>query len=209
MAIATRARISTSAFANEMTPNRRLLLLASLAVLIGAVSFAAFEPIVAVISCVLGWAMLAIAAIDAEQFIIPDVLSLPAIPLGLLVTRGMSGDPSLAGEAVLTNLGAAAFGALALLGIREFYRRWRGREGLGLGDVKLAAAAGAWTGFEGLGHILLLSCVLAFAYVLVINARNLRAIQGSTALPFGVFLGPSIWLVWCANVLMLGSAGGF
>ena len=209
MAIATHGRISTSASANAMTDHRRLLLPLSLGALIAAASFAAFEPIVAVISCVLGWSMLAIAAIDAEHFIIPDVLSLPAIPLGLLVTRGMRGDPSFAGEAVLMNLGAAAFGAFALLGIREFYRRWRGREGLGLGDVKLAAAAGAWTGFEGLGHVLLLSCVLAFAYVLLINARDLRAIQGSTALPFGVFLGPSIWLVWYANALMLDGTGGF
>jgi leader peptidase (prepilin peptidase)/N-methyltransferase len=192
-----------------MASHRRLLLFACLAALIAAASFAVFEPIVALISCVLGWWMLAIAAIDAEQFIIPDILSLPAIPVGLLITLGMSGDPSFGGEDVLMHIGAAGLGAIALLGIREFYRRWRGREGLGLGDIKLAAAAGAWTGYQGLGHVLLLSCVLAFAYVLLLNARNLRAIQGSTALPFGVFLGPSIWLVWCANALMLDGGGVF
>jgi len=26
------------------------------------------------------------------------------------------------------------------------YRRWRGRDGLGLGDIKLAAVAGSWLG---------------------------------------------------------------
>lgn len=184
-----------------MTPRQKFTLLAALVVLIATVSVAVFSPYVALVSCLLGWSMLAIAAIDAEHFIIPDILSLPAIPAGLLIAHGFGSGSTFGGEAVLTNLGAAALGASALYGVRELYRRWRRREGLGFGDVKLAGAAGAWTGYEGLGHVLLLSCGLAFLYVLLTNARNLRAIEGSTAIPFGVFLGPSIWLVWYASVI--------
>lgn len=191
-----------------MTSRQRFALIACLAALVGAASFAVFTPVVALVSCVLGWSMLAIAVTDAEHFLIPDVLSLPAIPLGLLAARSLASEPSFGSEAALMHLGAAVLGAASLFGIREFYRRWRGREGLGLGDVKLAAAAGAWTGYQGLGHVLLLSCVLAFAYVLLTHVRNLRAIEGSTALPFGVFLGPSIWLVWCVGALAADSAGG-
>ncbi|WP_052699342.1 A24 family peptidase [Hyphomicrobium sp. 99] len=191
-----------------MTSRQKFALIAALVALIGAVSFAVFSPDVALVSCLLGWSMLAIAATDAEHFIIPDILSLPAIPAGLLIAHGFGNGSSFGGEAVLMHLGAAVFGAAALYGIRELYRRWRGREGIGFGDVKLAGAAGAWTGYEGLGHVLLLSCGMAFLYVFLANVRNIRAIEGTTAIPFGVFLGPSIWLVWCAGVMAPGASTG-
>ena len=37
--------------------------------------------------------------------------------------------------------------AVPLLLLMIGYRRWRGRDGLGLGDIKLAGVAGAWLGF--------------------------------------------------------------
>lgn len=184
-------------------PNRQnLVLVAAPAVLIAASSFAVFAPPIAVVSCLLGWSMLAIAVNDARDFIIPDTLSLPAIPVGLLVSRVIGSGASPGSDALLAHVAAAALGAGALYGVREAYRWWRGREGLGLGDVKLAAAAGAWTGIQGLGHVLLLACALAFAFVLLVNARDMRTVRGSTAIPLGVFLAPSIWIVWCANSLM-------
>lgn len=186
----------------EMTSRQRLTLVALPAALIAAVSFAVFAPAVALVSCLLGWSMLAVAVIDAQHFIIPDTLSLPAIPIGLLVARIIGSGASPGSDALLAHVAAAALGAGALYGVREAYRWWRGREGLGLGDVKLAAAAGAWTGIQGLGHVLLLACALAFAFVLLVNARDMRTVRGSTAIPLGVFLAPSIWIVWCANSLM-------
>jgi leader peptidase (prepilin peptidase)/N-methyltransferase len=162
-----------------------------------ATSLLLFEPAVALVACLLGWTMLAIGVSDARQFIVPDVLSLPAIPAGLVATR-LLGDSETASSAVLEHTVAAALGAAALYAIRQIYYYWRQRDGLGLGDVKLAAAAGAWTGLEGLSHVLLLACALAIGYVVLIHVRNLGAIKGSAAVPFGVFLGPAIWLVWCA-----------
>ena len=61
-----------------------IALLAALAVVIAAVSFLVLAPLPALVSCFLGWTMLAIAVIDARHFIVPDVLSLPAIPAGLI-----------------------------------------------------------------------------------------------------------------------------
>jgi leader peptidase (prepilin peptidase)/N-methyltransferase len=63
-----------------------------------------------------------------------------------------------------------------------------------LGDVKLAAVAGGWTGIDGLGPSLLLACVLALTFVLMY--QRTREVTPATALPFGAFLAPSIWLVW-------------
>jgi leader peptidase (prepilin peptidase)/N-methyltransferase len=173
-----------------------------LAAAIAVTSFLIFDWPIAVLSCLLGWTMLAIAVVDAHRFIVPDILSLPAIPAGLVVTwlldDGYTG-PSL----TLEHLGAAVLGGALLYAIKELYFRWRDREGLGLGDVKLAAVAGAWTGLAGLGHVLLLASLLAIGYVLMLNARDLRSLSATTAIAFGVFLAPAIWFVWCASTLGL------
>ncbi len=187
-----------------MTTLRAPAVLALIAGAVAAISLMLFEPRLAVVSCLLGWTMLAIAATDAERFIIPDVLSLPSIPAGLIVTRVLA-DSDATHATVLEHASAAVAGAAAIYAIKRLYLFWRNREGLGLGDVKLAAVAGAWTGLEGLSHVLLVACVLAIAYVVITNLRNLRTIEGTTAVPFGLFLAPSIWLIWCVNTLAVQS----
>jgi leader peptidase (prepilin peptidase)/N-methyltransferase len=180
-------------------------LLAALAGVIAAVSFVVLPPLPAAVSTLLGWTMLAIAAIDAQRFIIPDVLSLPAIPAGLLASP-LIDEGRAASSVVLEHVGAAIVGAVVLYAIRELYYVLRRREGLGLGDVKLAGVAGAWSGFVGLAHTLLLACVLAIVAVLLMHVRDGRALRGSTAIAFGVFLAPSIWLVWCLAALGIDPA---
>jgi leader peptidase (prepilin peptidase)/N-methyltransferase len=139
-----------------------------------------------------------IAIIDAEDFIIPDVLSLPAIPAGLIAARLLD-DPNSEYNVVFEHFLAAIAGFALLYAVKQTYHWWRKREGLGLGDVKLASAAGAWTGLEGLSHVLLLACFVAMSYVAFVNLRNPRSIDATTAFPFGVFLGPAIWIVWCTT----------
>lgn len=162
------------------------------------------DPLDALVSTALATVMFAIAFIDAEQFIIPDVLSLPAIPLGLAYAWATD---EAAPASLLEHLAAMVVGGLALYLIREAYFRYRAREGLGLGDVKLAMAAGAWTGLSGLGPVLLLASVFALCWVAVLNARNLAALKGATPIAFGVFLAPAIWLVWFAGKQGLVGAG--
>lgn len=133
----------------------------------------------------LALALFAISAIDLRRQRIPDVLSLPLLVLGLL-WGAWAGDRSWAAHAV----GAVAgFGTLAIFG--EFYFRWRGREGLGLGDAKLFGAAGAWLGWSALPMVLLIAslCGLLFA-LLTDQARSDRK------LPFGPPLALGFWLTW-------------
>jgi leader peptidase (prepilin peptidase)/N-methyltransferase len=174
--------------------------MAALAALIAAISFGVLAPLPALVSSLLGWVMLAVAVADARAFIVPDVLSLPAIPAGLLAAPLLDGalTPS---ALVLEHVAAAVLGAAALYAIRQLYFVLRGREGLGLGDVKLAGVAGAWTGLAGFGHVLLLACVLAIGAVLLVHVRERRAVTGWARVAFGVFLAPSIWLVWCLSAL--------
>lgn len=151
---------------------------------------------IALSGAVLAAAMLAVALVDRRSFLIPDWLSLPAIPLGI-IAGGSLIDPLADTLVPPDHLVGAAVGALSLYLLAVAYRRLRGHEGLGLGDVKLAAAAGAWVGIEHLSHVLLVACAGALiALLLKLLKDGSRDLAGTTALPFGTFLAPAIWIVW-------------
>jgi Type IV leader peptidase family len=90
--------------------------------------------------------MAAIAAIDARHFIIPDQLNAAALILALVHAGVEHNEIDLGGMA--RALMRAATLSLLFLGLRITYRRLRNRDGLGLGDVKLAGVAGAWLGWQ-------------------------------------------------------------
>jgi leader peptidase (prepilin peptidase)/N-methyltransferase len=84
---------------------------------------------------------LAIAIIDARLFVIPDELTAAGFILALV--KAAVTEPQ-AIEAVAFAVLRGALLALLFFALRSGYRRLRGREGIGLGDVKLAGVAGAW-----------------------------------------------------------------
>jgi leader peptidase (prepilin peptidase)/N-methyltransferase len=128
--------------------------------------------------------LVAIAFIDLERKIIPDVLSLTGIAVGTLATIILSGLPFTA--ALLKSLWGILAGGGALFFISWFYERLRRQEGIGGGDVKLAAMLGAFFGWKAVFVILLLASLLgSVAGVILMIARR----QGAqTAIPFGPFL---------------------
>lgn len=141
------------------------------------------------ISCVLGWDLLTLAVIDWREGVLPDALTLPLIPLGLLAAYLADADrvwPHALGA-------VAGFVAFAL--IRWGYRRLRGREGLGFGDVKLLAAAGAFVSWEGLPSVVLIAAIIGLSLAL---ARSLtgRRLALDERLAFGPALCLGLWLVW-------------
>jgi leader peptidase (prepilin peptidase)/N-methyltransferase len=149
----------------------------------------------ALVSCLLGWAMLAVAVVDARQFIIPDVLSLPAIPAGLLAS-GRLLEPSVSELVRVDHVIGMLAGGISLWLVRALYFRVRQREGLGLGDVKLAAAAGAWIGWQSLADVILLAAALALSFIVGLAIMRGKELSAAARIPFGCFLAPSIWLVW-------------
>jgi leader peptidase (prepilin peptidase)/N-methyltransferase len=153
-------------------------------------------------ACVLGLTMTAIAVVDARTFIIPDILSLPAIPVGLAAAVFLN-DRDVSLWISAEHLAAAAVGVATMLLVRQLYLVHRKRIGLGLGDVKLVAVAGSWTGLSGLGPVVLLAGVLAICGVVCTSVYQRRALHATMAVPFGAFLAPSIWAVWCAQRLGL------
>jgi leader peptidase (prepilin peptidase)/N-methyltransferase len=142
-----------------------------------------------VASCALGWTLLCLAAIDFRHFFLPDVLTLPLIPAGLAVAYGI--DPALLPDHVVGTL--AGFAAFAL--ITFAYRRLRGRDGLGLGDAKLLAAAGAWLGWQALPGVVLIGALSALALALARAAAG-GTLSATTRIAFGSHLALAFWLVW-------------
>lgn len=139
------------------------------------------------IACGLGWLLLLLAAIDWRHRLLPDVLTMSLGVYGLLVAV-VDGRVT---EAVI----GAAVGLLAFVAVRWLYARIRRREGLGLGDVKLIAAAGAWVGWSGLPSLVLIASLAALAVVGVGAAGGRRA-RADDAVPFGSYLALGCWIVW-------------
>lgn len=143
-----------------------------------------------VLGAALAVAMIAIAAVDARAFIIPDQLVLAGLILGFA-------DAALAGP--LQGLAQAALraGVVALVFylFRAAYRAWRGREGIGLGDVKLAAVGGAWLTWGGAGLAIDIAALSALAAVLIGRLGG-RSFTATTRVPFGLFFAPAIWVAW-------------
>ncbi len=137
----------------------------------------------------LGYVLLLLTLIDARTFLLPDWLTLPLIPAGLGVTAWLS-LTDLPGHALAA---VAGYGAIWL--INELYLRMRGREGIGLGDAKLLAAAGAWLGPLALPSVLLLGACsgLIFAGLGRLTGRD---VSMATAIPFGPFLALGFWITW-------------
>ena len=162
---------------------------------IGLVSFYQFEGISAPIACLFGSALFAIALIDAKHMIIPDLLSLPLIPLGLCATYLMTSgsDPNLV---LVEHIMALLLAGAGFYLIRTLYKKMRGVEGLGLGDVKLIMVAGAWTGTLGVSYVVLLACIAAISFVTSVQIAAGSKLNAQSAIPFGTFLAPAIWLVW-------------
>lgn len=141
------------------------------------------------LDCVLGWWLLALGWIDARNWLLPDALTLPLVLAGLGEALAFDGD-QLGSRAL-----GAAFGYLALRAVAYLYRRLRGRDGLGQGDAKLLAAAGAWVGATALPQVVLLAAIAALGAALCARLAGVR-LGASSALPFGPFLALATWLVW-------------
>jgi leader peptidase (prepilin peptidase) / N-methyltransferase len=138
----------------------------------------------------LGALMVAVAVVDARHFIIPNVLTAAAFGLGL-VNAGLPEGWQGIGMALLRG----AVLALGFLAARAGYRWLRGRQGIGLGDVKLAAVGGVWLGWTVLPLAVEIAALAALAIYTLRWLRG-RPVGRLTRVPFGLFFAPAIWLSW-------------
>lgn len=179
---------------------------------------------------------------DLRIRILPDVVNWPGFVAGLFFSAVVPPDdrtvvslyvtlfhrmPSSPVQGLLDALLGAAFGSFLLWAVAALYRRVRGREGMGMGDVKMMAMVGAFLGVRGAFLTILLGTLLGtlvgVAMIIVLYAagwqRNLaeRAsrrrlgsvnalrwkIASQYQLPLGTFLGIAALLVVYFGPLMM------
>jgi leader peptidase (prepilin peptidase)/N-methyltransferase len=136
------------------------------------------------------WALLALTFIDLDTQLLPDDITLPLLWLGLIVNA----------FGAFTDLRSAVFGAVGgymLLWLVYWgFRILAKKEGMGYGDFKLLAALGAWTGWQVLPFIVLVS---AGTGAVIGGLLLWRSKSGSdTRSPFGPYLalGGLAGLLW-------------
>lgn len=137
-----------------------------------------------------------LAIYDLRFFILPDTLTLPLLITGL--TAGLLVSDT-AGVTPGARLAGAAGGYLALYLLNKIYQAWRGRDGLGLGDAKLMAAAGAWLGLWALPALMLIASLLGLAAGLGILLLR-RPQAEPLVLPFGPFISAAFLFLWFSPV---------
>ena len=146
-----------------------------------------------------GAGLVVLAFVDARTKLLPDALTLPLMWLGLVI--------QLFPETRTVGLEYAVIGAVAgylpLWLLALAYRMVRGHDGLGMGDLKLLAAMGAWSGPWLLPHVLLFAALLAII-IFVVERLLRRSTDGiHEERPFG----PSIVVAYLMVLLMTNPLG--
>lgn len=110
---------------------------------------------------------------------LPDVITLPGTAAGVLIAVFVV-------PGFVASVAGAALGAAVLLFVRWAWKRLRGVDGMGLGDVKMLAMIGAFLGWRQVGVVLFLASLSGAVIGLALAATGRRSMQ--TRLPFGTFL---------------------
>jgi len=134
--------------------------------------------------------LIVISFIDLDHQIIPNVITLPGIPLGIL-TGFLFRDPPLL-DRLIGALAGAGFLYLVLFYGGVLY----GQEAMGEGDLNLIAMVGAFLGWKAVIVTILVGCLVGSAVGLSLIA--LRRLGRRQHIPFGPFLslGAVVALFW-------------
>jgi leader peptidase (prepilin peptidase)/N-methyltransferase len=141
------------------------------------------------VSLVFVGALIVISFIDLDVRIVPDIISLPGIILGLLLSLVgyfvVQGESTLIPSPLSSLVGMLAGGGF-LLATAWLYEKITGVEGMGGGDIKLLAMIGAFLGWPSIPLTLffasLVGSVVGIAFMVATGAGR------RLALPFAPFL---------------------
>ena len=168
----------------------------TLTAILSGITAAHFGPSLAGLAAILlVWALVALAFIDFDHQILPDVITLPMLWLGLLFNS----------RELFASLESALFGAVAgyisLWLVYQVFKLVTKKEGMGFGDFKLLALFGAWLGWQQLPLIILLSsfagAFIGLAMIIILGRDK------QLPMPFGPFLCIAGWisLLWGNDII--------
>ena len=170
---------------------------AVVAALIGAAAGSILgEPYQIAASAFLACTMGAMAFEDVRSMRVPNIWNALAAIGGFVVVaieaRWLQVD--LLGALGWATLSAIVCGGVFFL-LRELFFRLRGVEGLGFGDVKLAATGGVWLGWELFPVAVSVAALGAILWVAAAALLH-RGWPRERKIPFAAFLAPAIWIAW-------------
>jgi len=137
------------------------------------------DPVLLASRLVLTSMLIVLFGTDYDTQRLPNVITLPGIVIGIAFSF-------FTPPGIVSSLIGAALGAGILLAVRWAWRKLRGVDAMGLGDVKMLAMIGAFLGWRQVWVVLFFASLTgAIAGVLLTMGRG-RSMQ--TRLPFGTFL---------------------
>ncbi|MBU4459931.1 MAG: prepilin peptidase [Verrucomicrobia bacterium] len=176
---------------------RYVLVEALVAVLFGWIAWRYGWDVRTPLYCLVAAGLVLATFIDLDEMYIPDRVSLGGIAAGLVLSLlwpGLhGGDTAFAGfrsAAVGALAGSGSLATLAWVGTRMF-----GKEAMGMGDVKLLGAIGAFLGWQGVAFTFFVSAFAGAAVGLTMIAMRRKELQ--SAIPFGPYLalGAIVWML--------------
>lgn len=166
--------------------------LAALVIATGSVNHQTEIPVVFFLCGMIGW----IAWKDIVSYEIPDgpMVAIAVVGAAMRVNDPWNGSLH---EGVMIAFDAVFCGG-AMLFVRESYYRLRSVDGLGFGDVKLAAACAIWIGTNDLAGAIFAASVTGLVIVFLVNRMtNSTKIE---RLPFGALLAPACLGMWLLSL---------
>jgi leader peptidase (prepilin peptidase)/N-methyltransferase len=146
--------------------------------------------------------LLVITFIDIDHQIIPDVISLPGIPIFFAASFALS-DITLV-ESILGIL----IGGGSLWIVAQLYYVLTRKEGMGGGDIKLLAMMGAIIGWKGVLFTIFVASAIGTVVGMLVMVKSRTSMK--LKVPFGpflaigaiayMFLGPQL-IAWYFNLL--------
>ncbi|MGO9546079.1 MAG: prepilin peptidase [Rhodomicrobium sp.] len=146
----------------------------------------------------------AIARADLRFRIVPDRFLLIMFAAGVLyafLTPRLPGEdlPAIMSRLAYRSVVPGLSGLLAAM----LYRILRHREGLGLGDVKLMAAAGVWLPVLTSVYAIAAASVIALIFTAAESQKGGTEVMLTYSVPFALFLAPAFWLFWLLERMQL------
>ena len=167
---------------------------AATALLFAAIAWRIGPQPQALLWCAVVATLLALALIDWDTTVLPDVLTLPLLWAGLLAAAlGW-----LPGLTLTQSLGGVAAGYLSLWSVYWLFKLVTGKEGMGYGDFKLLGALGAWLGWQAILPIVLMASVIGAVIGLAMKAGG--SLREGRFVPFGPFLAGGGLVVMLAGL---------
>ena len=123
--------------------------------------------------------------IDLKHFIIPNQITYSLMVIGFLKSFDPNLNRSIFPDYIHSLIGGV-FGYFIIWLLIFFYKKFKNKDGMGLGDAKLLSALGFWFGWISIPFILIFSSLTALGFSLPSLIRKSKNL--STEIPFGPHL---------------------